>query len=112
MHVSSSLPSRHHNLSFTIAMALARLVLLLFLSSFVVHGAKIQYTNTTVDDTDSSIRYIGSWDKSANTDLNFGGSHALSTQKTAEAFFTFTGTRFIFIIYISIDVSKVLRYII
>jgi hypothetical protein len=50
--------------------------------------------NVTVDDTDPSIAYAGSWEPSVShtSGLDIGGTHTVSEDATASATFTFTGT--------------------
>ncbi|CAK5274394.1 unnamed protein product [Mycena citricolor] len=51
------------------------------------------FLNVTVDDTDSSIGYIGTWEPSSShqSPLDFGGSHTFSSDDSGKAVFTFTG---------------------
>ncbi|KAH8829410.1 hypothetical protein DL96DRAFT_1051980 [Flagelloscypha sp. PMI_526] len=48
--------------------------------------------NVTVDDTDSSILYTGTFHLGSPTNLDYGGNHMLSEDIGATAKFTFTGT--------------------
>lgn len=54
-----------------------------------VHAA----SNVTIDDGDGRIAYspAGVWAKSAQTSLNYGGSHMLTQNPAAKATFNFTG---------------------
>ncbi|EKM79748.1 hypothetical protein AGABI1DRAFT_113055 [Agaricus bisporus var. burnettii JB137-S8] len=47
--------------------------------------------NITLDDNDTKLQYTGGWGQSASTDLDYGGSHALTSNTTAEAVLQFTG---------------------
>lgn len=47
--------------------------------------------NVTIDDSDPQIQYTGDWSRSAETDLNYNSSHALTMNATSEAVFQFTG---------------------
>ncbi|KAJ7190670.1 hypothetical protein GGX14DRAFT_381958, partial [Mycena pura] len=49
--------------------------------------------NVTVDDTDPSIVYRGSWEPSSThlSGLDYGGSHTVSSDAAANATFAFTG---------------------
>jgi hypothetical protein len=50
-------------------------------------------TNVTIDDTDPSITYEGTWDPLSDiafTSLDYGGQHHLS-EKGGTAVFSFTG---------------------
>jgi hypothetical protein len=64
--------------------------LLNLLSAILVASA---LRNVTVDDTDASIAYAGSWEASSTlvSTLDYGGSHTLSDNAAAIATFTFTG---------------------
>ena len=53
--------------------------------------------NVTVDDTDPQIQYTGDWSRSAETNLNYNSSHALTMNATSEAVFQFTGTLWLFL---------------
>ncbi|KAJ6610523.1 hypothetical protein B0H10DRAFT_1802149 [Mycena sp. CBHHK59/15] len=59
---------------------------------FFVHvvGALL---NVTIDDTDSMIRYSGTWESSSShlSGLDYGGSHTVSSDTSGSATFTFTG---------------------
>jgi len=60
----------------------------------LLHDAAAQtLTNITVDDTDPSVSYVGSWEPSAShlSSLDIGGSHTLSEDPNGSATFTFTG---------------------
>ncbi|KAF8164647.1 hypothetical protein K438DRAFT_1730904 [Mycena galopus ATCC 62051] len=50
--------------------------------------------NVTIDDTDTMIQYNGLWtpDSQLKSSLDYGGAHTISTDPTANAIFTFTGT--------------------
>jgi hypothetical protein len=50
--------------------------------------------NVTIDDTDPAIVYSGTWEPSAShlSGLDYGGTHTLSSDTTASATLTFTGT--------------------
>jgi len=53
----------------------------------------MSYTNTTIDDTSSSITYNGEWDPPSDvayTPLDYDGTHHLS-ENGGTATFTFTG---------------------
>ncbi|KAJ7690863.1 hypothetical protein B0H17DRAFT_935572 [Mycena rosella] len=56
--------------------------------------------NVTVDDTDPSITYQGVWEPSSShlSSLDFGGGHAVSSDITATATFTFTGVAVYYVV--------------
>ena len=49
--------------------------------------------NITIDDTDSIIKYTGTWESDSGhySDLDYGGAHTVSSDPTGSASFTFTG---------------------
>jgi hypothetical protein len=47
--------------------------------------------NITLDDNDSKIQYTSGWSRSVSTNLDYGGSHVLTMNTTAEAVLQFTG---------------------
>ncbi|KIM20863.1 hypothetical protein M408DRAFT_30031 [Serendipita vermifera MAFF 305830] len=51
-------------------------------------------TNITIDDNDSSISYIGTWEPASGhlSSRDYGGSHTVSVDTAGSATFTFTGT--------------------
>ncbi|KAJ7113379.1 hypothetical protein C8R44DRAFT_630839 [Mycena epipterygia] len=57
---------------------------------FHVVGALL---NVTIDDNDSTIVYKGDWESSSSirSTLDYGGGHAVSTDRTASATVTFAG---------------------
>ncbi|KAJ7191287.1 hypothetical protein GGX14DRAFT_528874 [Mycena pura] len=65
----------------------------LLLSLPLFFHAGIALLNVTVDDTDPSIVYKGSWEPSRThrSGLDYGGTHTLSSDPTANATFNFTG---------------------
>ncbi|KAK0210059.1 hypothetical protein DFS33DRAFT_1378050 [Desarmillaria ectypa] len=66
---------------------------LLLVLSILTRHAFTMLDSITIDDTDGRIVYQGTWnDRSVyNSSLDFSGSHSLSEDSSAEAFFTFTG---------------------
>jgi hypothetical protein len=72
-------------------MVLRQLLLLICLFCLcAVHAQR----NVTVDDNDVSITYIplSSWNETDFDNLNFGGRHMVTSDTSATATFTFTGT--------------------
>jgi hypothetical protein len=71
-------------------MLLVPLLLLPLLASLNVAGVLL---NVTIDDTSSMISYAGAWEASSThlSGLDYGGSHTLSSDSTANATFKFTG---------------------
>jgi hypothetical protein len=72
----------------------ARRVLLLGLLLTCYSGTPVRAeANVTVDDGDGRIAYSppGAWTKSAQTQLDHGGSHMLTQNPNAIAVFNFTG---------------------
>lgn len=56
-------------------------------------GLVLAQNCTTVDDSDSSISYSGTWEPVSRhaSLLDFGGVHHISSDVNAQATFTFTG---------------------
>lgn len=67
-----------------------RLLSLLFALGQLALSARC-LQNVTLDDNDSQIQYSGDWGRSTSTDLDYGGSHVLTSNTSAEAVFQFTG---------------------
>ena len=60
---------------------------LLLLFAFCVSAA----TNITIDDLDSSITYIGTWNVGSNEANSYDGGHHSTTDVNAKATLTFNG---------------------
>ncbi|KXN84948.1 hypothetical protein AN958_11890 [Leucoagaricus sp. SymC.cos] len=67
-----------------------RLFALVFLLCQLVFSAHC-LRNVTVDDNNPSIQYVGDWSRSTQTDLDYGGTHMLTTNASSRALFNFTG---------------------
>ena len=70
-----------------------RQLLLPLISLFCLRAVHALH-NVTVDDDDSSITYSPStsWNETDFDDLNIGGRHMVTSDTSATATFTFTGT--------------------
>jgi hypothetical protein len=93
---------RHRQSSFTLPLSqtfdlsnACRVLLWLLFVQCHFHSATTvrAEANVTVDDGDTRITYSppGAWKKSAETQLNYGGSHMLAQNPNATAVFNFTG---------------------
>jgi hypothetical protein len=67
---------------------LASIFTLAVLAFSAVHS---QFTNCTIDDTDDTVFYKGSWGEIGPTSLDYGSTHALSSDSSATAIFCFKG---------------------
>ena len=60
-----------------------------------------QYVNCTIDDPDSTVFYSGAWDEIGPTSLDYGSTHALSSDSNATSTFCFKGLPQTFLVFLS-----------
>ncbi|TRM65163.1 hypothetical protein BD626DRAFT_214489 [Schizophyllum amplum] len=66
--------------------------LLLFFALATTRFAAAADRNVTLDDNSADIQYSGDWTTSAESELDYGGTHQLTEDASATAKLTFTGT--------------------